>query len=74
MCENIFQNIDGKYVPAQPLGLCCEFGEAKQNGTCTCGAGNWYKRLDNDKDGSSWDDEPIFLCDEHAIGHEPAID
>jgi hypothetical protein len=69
MDGNFIRLEDGTLVPATPLDWCCEFGEAKNNGSCRCNKVKDYKRLENDCDGSSWDKEPIALCDEHAIGH-----
>lgn len=66
------RNEDGTLTPATPIGLICEFGEAKNNGSCNCGDGKWYKRLPNDCDGTDWDSAPVFLCNEHSVGHEPA--
>ena len=54
----------------KPLDWCCEFGEARDNGRCRRATVRKYYRLKNDKDGSCWDNEPIFLCDEHSINHK----
>jgi hypothetical protein len=64
------QQKDGSLIPATPLKACCEWGEAKGNGFCENSDIKDYVRLENDKDGSSWDSEPIGLCQEHASGHQ----
>ncbi len=61
---------DGSLIPATPMEACCEFGEARNNGRCENIDIKDYVRLENDKDGSSWDSEPIGLCQEHASGHQ----
>jgi hypothetical protein len=60
----------GSLIPATPMEACCEFGEDRNNGVCENTDIKDYVRLENDKDGSSWDYEPIGLCGEHSIGHE----
>ena len=50
---DVYQN--GK--PAQALGMTCEYGNCKRNGRD-------YQRPKG-KD-SGWDDEPIYLCEDHA--------
>lgn len=64
------RNEDGSLEPAKQLEITCEFGEAKNNGHCNRTDVKDYKRLPNDCDGSSWDEEPICLCEEHSVGHE----
>jgi len=54
----------------EPLGLGCEHGEAKGLEPCRESKGAWYHRMDEDKDGSDWDSEPVFLCDSHSKNHK----
>ncbi len=67
---NTIRMEDGSLEPAQALGYCCEFGEARNNGSCDSTDVKDYVRNANDCDGSSWDSDPICLCDEHGKGHE----
>ena len=64
------QNSDGSWSPATPLPFTCEFGEARHNGFCERTDVKEYVRNENDKDGSSWDSEPICLCSEHSVNHQ----
>ena len=50
--------------------MCCEFGEAKNNGSCKNTNVKDYVRNENDCDGSDWDKEPICLCEIHSTGHK----
>lgn len=45
----------------QPMGMTCEANE------CTRQHGADYKRKNASK---GWEDEPIYLCEEHAKGYE----
>lgn len=42
----------------------CEYEKCNKEG------GTDYYRLESEKE-KGWEDEPIFLCDEHGIGHIP---
>lgn len=58
-------NVDEKgnlrdYMAAQPMVMACEVIG------CTSTEGNDYKRK---KAAKGWEDEPIFLCDEHSEGY-----
>lgn len=52
----------GKWVTVKPLSMKCE------HDNCPSTNGREYKRIPT---GSSWDGEPIFLCDSHNFGFEP---
>lgn len=52
----------GKWVKATPISMKCE------HDNCPSTTGREYKRKAT---GSSWDGEPIFLCDNHNHGYEP---
>ena len=69
--ENLTRLESGKLIPSTEVQMCCEFGEAKNNGSCNNSKVKDYVRTDNDCDGSNWDNEPICLCEEHSIGHIP---
>jgi hypothetical protein len=61
-------NIDEKgqlkdLMPATPIAMCCE------HHNCTEQKGNDYKRLPSEEE-IGWEDEPIFLCDEHGENRE----
>jgi hypothetical protein len=59
------QDKDGNWIPATPEPLTCEIdGCPKTNN------GDWYFRNTENKDGSDWDTEPIYLCKEHGKNHE----
>jgi len=68
--ENLNRLENGQLVQATPLGYCCEFGEAKNNGSCNNTNVKDYVRNENDCDGSDWDEEPICLCEIHSVGHK----
>lgn len=53
-----------KFLKPSSIFMTCEYGNCRSN------QGMDYKRLAEEKE-SGWEDEPIFLCDEHAKGHEP---
>lgn len=65
---------NGQLVQATPLDMCCEFGEAKNNGSCNNTNVKDYVRNENDCDGSDWDEEPICLCEIHSVGHKPYVE
>lgn len=59
-------NIDEKgniqqYMTATPIGMICEHPECKNT------FGRDYIR--NDKKNDGWDEEPIFLCEQHSEGY-----
>lgn len=58
----VMQTPSGKWVKATPISMKCE------HDNCPSTVGSEYKRK---KTGSSWDGEPIFLCDAHNSGYEP---
>lgn len=52
-----------EFMPATPIGMACE------HKGCTNTIGKDYKRIPSEiEDG--WDNEPIFLCEEHSEGRE----
>lgn len=55
----------GMEYPAIPEKMTCEFGD------CTCTVGRDYVRNENDDTEDGWEDEPIYLCDEHKGNHKP---
>ena len=59
------QDADGIWVPAKPLDMQCE------HRWCKSSDGSDYFRKNANKDGGSWDSEPIFLCHKHSIGYAP---
>lgn len=68
--ENLSRLENGQLIPATPMDYQCEFGEAKNNGSCNSSDVKQYIRTENDCDGSDWDEEPIFLCEKHSTGHK----
>ncbi len=56
------QNRNGDWIPATPIGLCCEFKNCKNSN------GLDYIRKGFNK---IWNDEPIYLCLEHSEGYLP---
>jgi hypothetical protein len=58
------QDEKGNWIPATPEPLRCETNDCNET------EGNWYIRNAEDKDGSDWDIEPIYLCKKHGEGHE----
>lgn len=68
--ENLIRLKNGKLVEATPLDMCCEFGEANNNGSCDNTNVKDYVRNENDCDGSDWDEEPICLCEINSVGHK----
>lgn len=53
-----------KFLKSSSISMTCEYENCRSN------QGMDYKRLADEKE-SGWEDEPIFLCDEHAKRHEP---
>lgn len=59
-------DIDSENIQGNSIFLTCEyFG-------CNSNAGMDYKRLPEEKS-PGWEDEPIYLCDQHSQGHEPVL-
>jgi hypothetical protein len=52
------------FLKIAPLKMTCE------HGNCQSQVGRDYKRLPGEIE-AGWEDEPIFLCEEHSKGHEP---
>ena len=55
---------NGHLLEDNQIGISCEFP------ACTCVKGKDYLRLPLEKT-PGWENEPIFLCDTHAVGHVP---
>lgn len=58
------QDKDGNWIPATPEPLRCEIYPCDET------KGDWYVRNAENKDGSDWDTEPVYLCKKHGEGHE----
>lgn len=62
----VYQRLpDGSLIPAIPLEMCCEYPH------CRISNVKDYIRNEDEKDGSSWDNEPICLCLDHSVNHRP---
>ena len=55
---------NGELVPAIEETMMCEIDGCKEN------KGEDYIRNQEDKDGTDWDNEPIYLCEKHSEGHK----
>jgi len=62
--EPMTQDKDGNWIPATPIPLTCEIDD------CFETEGDWYIRNAENKDGSDWDSEPVYLCKKHGANHE----
>lgn len=51
------------FMPAISTGMICEYDDCSEHN------GLDYKRLPEETE-PGWEDEPIFLCEKHARGHE----
>lgn len=51
------------FMPAIAIGMKCEYNDCSEHN------GLDYKRLPEETE-PGWEDEPIFLCEKHARGHE----
>lgn len=58
------QDENGNYIPATPMSLMCEIDDCPET------EGDWYIRNTENKDGSDWDKEPVYLCKKHGKNHE----
>lgn len=64
MEDGISMEVNGKWIPAIPLGFMCEVDGCNNTEDLQD-----YHRNPDDCDGSSWDSEPIMLCKKHGVNH-----
>ena len=59
------QDKNGNWIPATPEPLMCEIDCCPETNN-----GDWYFRNAENKDGSDWDNEPVYLCKKHGEFHK----
>ena len=64
MDNGVSMQVNGKWIPAIPLGFMCEIAGCVDNKELED-----YVRNPEVCDGGGWDDEPIMLCKKHGENH-----